>query len=145
MRVIQTEILINNAMKSNILKKITIISVIVIIALLYYGCKKQPKCGCGKDMIYELTDAQVLVQYIEASSTVVFYPSTGTGSTYYFCNPTDWIDSIKKLNTQDYLLVSGKVYYECNYLMSSGNSYYQMPPVYQIEVSSVREDNYGKK
>jgi len=29
--------------------------------------------------------------------------------------------------------------------MSSGNSYYQMPPVYQIEVSSVREDNYGKK
>lgn len=132
-------------MKSKILQKITILSVILIIVLLYYGCKKQPKCGCGKDMIFELTDAQVLVQYIEASSTVVFYPSTGSGSTYYFCNPTEWIDSLKKLNIQEYLLLSGKVYYECNYLMSSGNSYYQMPPVYQVEVSSIKEDNYGKK
>ena len=130
------------------LKKISrILFVIIILSpfIFQQSCKKQVKCGCGKDVIFTLEDAQVIVQYNEATNSALFYPVVSTGATYYFCNPTDWIDSIKKLNTQDYLLVSGKVYYECNYLMSSGNSYYQMPPVYQIEVSSVREDNYGKK
>jgi hypothetical protein len=55
------------------------------------------------------------------------------------------MDSLKKLNTTDLLLLSGKVYYECNYLMNSGNSGYQMPPVYQVDVTSIRPDNYGKK
>jgi hypothetical protein len=108
------------------------------------GCKKQPKCGCGKDMIFELKDAQVLVQYFETTSTAIFYPVMSTGSTYYFCNPGQWIDSLKKLNTQEYLLISGKVYYECNYLYNSGNYYYQIPPVYQVDVTDIKEDNYGK-
>jgi YHS domain-containing protein len=132
-------------MKSNNIKKISFFAALMIVMVVYYGCKKQPKCGCGKDMIFELTDAQVLVQYIPSSSTIVFYPSTGSGSTYYFCNPSQWMDTLKTMNTQEYLLLSGKVYYECNYLMSSGNSYYRMPPVYQVDVTAIKEDNYSKK
>jgi len=132
-------------MKIKILRKILVVLIIFVPAVAYQGCKKQPKCGCGKDMLFELTDAQVIVQFSEATKTAIFYPVVSTGSTYYFCNPGAWIDSLKKLNTNEYLLITGKAYYECNYLMNSGNSYYQMPPVYQVDVTSIREDNYGKK
>jgi hypothetical protein len=131
-------------MKAKNFKSLYILLILTTVALVYYGCKKQAKCGCGKDMIFELTDAQVLVQYNPASNTAVFYPSSSNGSTYYFCNPGAWVDSLKKLNTQDYLLLSGKCYYECNYLMNSSNYYYQVPPVYQVEVTGLRQDNYGK-
>jgi hypothetical protein len=132
-------------MKIKILRRVIVFLIILTPAVFYQGCKKQPKCGCGKDVIFELKDAQVIVQYNETSKIAVFYPIMNTGSTYYFCNPGAWIDSLKKLNTNEYLLLSGKCYYECNYLMNSGNSYYQLPPVYQVDVTSIMEDNYGKK
>lgn len=124
----------------------TILLIIILLPLVFnIECKKQPKCGCGNDVIFTLNDAQVYVQYNESSNTVLFYPSVATGATYYFCNPSQWMDSLKKLNTREYLLISGDVFYECNYLYQSSNYYYQIPPVYQVEVTSVREDNYGKK
>lgn len=132
-------------MNIKILRKFIVIVIILAPIVAYQGCKKQPKCGCGKDVIFELTDRQVIVQYSETTKIAAFYPVPNTGATYYFCNPGAWIDSLKKLNTSDYLLLSGKAYYECNYLMNSGNSYYQMPPVYQVDVTSIMEDNYGKK
>ena len=129
-----------------ILRKLTVIVIMLAPIVAYQGCKKQAKCGCGKDVIFELTNKQVIVQYSETSMTAVFYPVFNTnGATYYFCNPGAWIDSLKKLNTNNYLLLSGKAYYECNYLMNSGNYPYQMPPVYQVDVTSIMEDNYGKK
>lgn len=132
-------------MKAAKIKQFLIFSLIAISVILFYGCKKQPKCGCGKDVIFELDDEQVRVQYNESTSIVIFNtPYTNPYASYYFCNPGEWVDSLANLNTQEYLLLSGKVYYECNYLMQSGNSYYQYPPVYQVEVTSVREDNYGK-
>jgi hypothetical protein len=48
------------------------------------------------------------------------------------------------MSSSNYLLISGKAYYECTYLLNSGNYYGQIPPVYQVEVTSVEEDNYGK-
>jgi hypothetical protein len=71
-----------------------------------------------------------------------------TGSSYYFCNPGKWIDSLKLYtnNTQGaVLLVTGKCYYECNYLMNSGNMGYYTPPVYQVDVTNIKKDNYSKK
>ena len=131
-------------MRYVILRKLTIILVIIMPLFAYQSCKKQAKCGCGKDEIFELVDAPVMVQFNETSTTVVFYPVVSSGSTYYFCNPGKWIDTLKTLNTEQYLLVSGKVYYECNYLYNSSNYYYQIPPVYQVDVTSILEDNYGK-
>jgi YHS domain-containing protein len=132
-------------MKFNILRKSIIILIILTPLITDQGCKKQPKCGCGKDVIFTLTDAQVLVQYTESSKTAVFYPTVNTGETYYFCNPGKWIDTLKTMNTQQYVLLSGKAYYDCTYLMNSGSYGYYVPPVYQVDVTSIKEDNYGKK
>ena len=136
--------MIQSDMRSVTLRKLTVIILILLPLFAYQGCKKQPKCGCGKDVIFELDNAEVFVQFNEASNTALFYPLVSSGSTYYFCNPGKWIDSLKTMNTQQYLLISGKVYYECNYLYNSSNYYYQIPPVYQVDVTSIAEDNYGK-
>ena len=130
-------------MKSKLLGRIFIMALFILPLITYEGCKKQAKCGCGKDIIYNLTDLQVMVQYDTTSKSVVFYPVYSSGSTYYFCNPSQWMDSLKKLNTTEYLLLTGKAYYDCNYMMQAAN-YSYLPPVYQVDVTGLREDNYGK-
>jgi hypothetical protein len=130
-------------MKRGILRKLIFASLFFLSLITYEGCKKQAKCGCGKDIIHNLDSMQVLVQYNESANTAIFYPVYSTGATYYFCNPGQWMDSLKKLNTKQYLLLSGKAYYECNYLMQAAN-YAYLPPVYQVEVTMLREDNYAK-
>jgi hypothetical protein len=123
-----------------------VISFIILVPLFFdLGCKKQPKCGCGKDMIFEITDGQASVYYMESSKTAYFYSASSSGSTYYFCNPGQWIDSLKKFPQGKILLLTGKAYYDCTYLMNSGNYGYYIPPTYQVEVSSLREDKYSKK
>jgi hypothetical protein len=126
------------------IQKILFLTVILLPFLLQQSCKKQPKCGCGKDMIFELKSKEVMVVYNEATNDARFYPVVNNNSTYYFCNPGNWIDTLKTMNTSQYLLLSGKVYYECNYLYQNSNYYYQLPPVYQVDVTDIQEDNYGK-
>lgn len=132
-------------MKSFRLRKILIVLIILAPLISDLGCKKQPKCGCGKDVVFEITDGQATVYYIESSKSAYFYSVMSTGSTYYFCNPGQWIDSLKQYPQGKVLLVTGKCYYECNYLMNSGNYGYYMPPVYQVQVTAIKEDNYSKK
>lgn len=123
-----------------------LISFIILVPLFFdLGCKKQPKCGCGKDLIFEITDGQANVYYAESSKSAYFYSASSSGSTYYFCNPGQWIDSLKKYPQGKILLISGKAYYDCTYLMNSGNYGYYIPPTYQVEVSNIREDKYSKK
>ena len=131
-------------MRAEIIRKVAVMMIILIPLLADQGCKKQPKCGCGKDVIFELDENAVYINLNEASNTIIFYPIVSTGATYYFCNPGQWMDTLKTMDTEHYLLISGKVYYECNYLYNSGNYYYQIPPVYQVEVTAISEDNYGK-
>jgi hypothetical protein len=121
---------------------ITLLFILPLI-ITYGGCKKQAKCGCGKDIIINLNEVKVTVQYDSAGRSAIFYPVYSTGSTYYFCNPGEWIDSLEKMNTNDYLLLTGKAYYDCNYMMQAAN-YSYLPPVYQVDVTGLREDNYGK-
>jgi hypothetical protein len=132
-------------MKSSIIRNTLIVLIILTPLLADLGCKKQPKCGCGKDAIYTLTEGQANVFYNESSKSAYFTAAASTGSMYYFCNPGRWIDTLKKYPSGQLLLVSGAVYYECNYLYNSGNSGYYMPPVYQVEVTAIKEDNYNGK
>lgn len=132
-------------MKINLFIKSFLILLFLIPILTDQGCKKQPKCGCGKDAIGTLNDNPVYVTYDTASRSALFYPIVSTGATYYFCNPGRWIDTLKTMDIKQSLLLSGKVYYECTYLMNSGNYGYYIPPVYQVDVTSIKEDNYGKK
>jgi hypothetical protein len=48
------------------------------------------------------------------------------------------------MNTKNYLLLSGKAFYDCTYMMQSSNSSYYSYPVFQVEVTGIKEDNYGK-
>lgn len=132
-------------MKFNIFIKSFLILIFLIPLITDQGCKKQPKCGCGNDVIATLNESSVYISYDTVARSAMFYPVITTGSTYYFCNPGRWIDTLKTLNTKQSLLISGKVYYECTYIMNSSNYGYYIPPVYQVEVTGIKEDNYGKK
>jgi hypothetical protein len=132
-------------MKSFLFRKSLIFLIIIAPLILDMGCKKQKRCGCGKDVIFEITDGPASVSYIESSKTAYFYASNSVGSIYYFCNPGKWIDFLKTYPQGQTLLVTGKVYYECQYLMNSGNYGYYIPPTYQVDVTGLKEDNYSKK
>jgi hypothetical protein len=132
-------------MKSIILRKSLVFLIILTPLIADLGCKKQPKCGCGKDVILTLAAGRANVYYSEASKSAYFYPELSSGATYYFCNPGKWIDTLKTFSQGQMLLISGKVYYECNYLYNSGNYGYYIPPVYQVDVTDLQPDNYSKK
>jgi hypothetical protein len=132
-------------MKFVVLRKLIIILIILTPLAINFGCKKQKKCGCGKDVLFTIDAGQAYVYYDEATSSAYFFPYVTTGSTYYFCNPGAMMSTLKKHTSGQLLLVSGKVYYECNYYMNAGNYGYYVPPVYQVDVTEIREDSYGKK
>ena len=132
-------------MKSFILRKSIIVLIILAPFFIDLGCKKQPKCGCGKDVMLSLTNSVVSVYYTESSKTAYFISAYYSGSYFYFCNPGKWMDLLKTFPSGKELLVTGSCFYECNYLMNAGNYGYYIPPTYQVDVTDVKENNYGKK
>ncbi len=122
------------------------LSVLIIIALFIGSCKKQPKCGCDGDIINELVGFPVFVYYDTINVAAWFNPVTSSSSTYYFCNPSNYMSFLKGFDNGAYLLIDGHVYWECNYLMqASNNSYYSYYyKAYQIDVTDMYEDLYGK-
>ena len=136
-------------MKNYFFRKALIALIIITPAISYQGCKKQAKCGCGKDILFSLTDEPL-------SYTSLVYNTDGTNayfqgdnglSTYYFCNPSEIFAKYKKLGAGSPLLISGDVFWECNYLYQSSNysygyaSYYK---VYNIQVKELKTYLYGK-
>ncbi|MFO7574339.1 MAG: hypothetical protein R6W67_04215 [Bacteroidales bacterium] len=130
-----------------IIRKLLVIAVILMPVAGYSGCKKQPRCGCGKDVILTLTKEPVNMYFSIEDKTVRFTPVMNPYATYHFCNPSDWITYLADFTSPALLLVSGDAFYECNYLYNSSNYMYYQPSyrVYQIEVSAIEEDLYGKK
>jgi hypothetical protein len=133
-------------MSKYIIRKLAVILIITLPLFSWSGCKKQAKCGCGKDVLYTITK-QVLNR-----SSIVFGTDGATASfqmgydTYYFCNPVEMYAIYNNLAGEDQILISGDVFWECTYLMNSGSSqYYQMYRVYNIDVSALEAYVYGKK
>lgn len=118
-----------------------------LLSLMFIGsCKKQPKCGCDGDVIDELEDFAVYMYYDTTSNSAWFQPISNRNSTYTFCNASEHLDELKKYESGAYLLVSGHVFWECNYVMRASNnpyysSYYK---AYMVEVTDVYENLYGK-
>jgi hypothetical protein len=132
-------------MKSAFIRKLLLVLIILTPLVTDLGCKKQPKCGCGKDVLREIVDGLALVYYSPTAMSAQFVSVNSSGSSYLFCNPGEWIDTLRTGAQGKQWLISGQVFYECNYLMNSGNSGGYMPPVYQVIVTNLKEDNYGKK
>jgi hypothetical protein len=128
------------------IRKILVILIIVTPIVSYSGCKKQAKCGCGKDVLFSLTDKQAKVYYNESGTNITFTTLDDPYSTYNFCNPGEMFPKFTDYKSGDILLVSGFVYWECNYVYQTSNYAYQSYyKVYMIQVTDVRVDLYGKK
>jgi hypothetical protein len=133
-------------MRRNILGKIFMASLILVTAITSTDCKKQNKCGCGKDVLYTLTNASANVYFNETGASIYFQPLGDLYSTYYFCNPTEMFPNLADSKSGDVLQVSGDVFWDCNYAYQSSNSSYtSMYRVYNIQVTQLESQAYGKK
>ncbi len=133
-------------MKRNILSKILVILIMTAPAVSYSGCKKQAKCGCGKDVLFTLTNAASNVYFSDQSGSITFTTRDDPYSQYNFCNPSEMRSKLADYQTGDELLVSGHVYWNCAYLNQTSNSSYGSPyKIYDVEVTDVYMDLYGKK
>jgi len=126
------------------IRKILVALIIIVPAISYTGCRKQVKCGCGKDVLVTLTSSSAYI-YWTTSSSISFQLVGDAYSTYTFCNPTEMFPYLANAKSGDILLVSGFVYWDCNYVYQSSNSAYQNPyKVYNVQVTGLTLDLYGK-
>lgn len=128
-------------------KSFKILSFLIFLAVLSVGsCKKQPKCGCDGDIINELVGYPVNIYPDTINNQATFSPVGNPYTTYYVCNPSDFMSEFKKFEYGAYVLVEGHSYWNCNYVMqSSGGSYYSyMYKAYDFEMTDIYEDLYGK-
>jgi hypothetical protein len=135
-------------MRVHIIRKLFVALIIIAPIVSYTGCKKQAKCGCDGDILFNLTKAPATVYYNETGTSIYFQPLSEPYSTYNFCNPGEMFPKFADFKSGDVLLVSGSAYWECNYLYQSSNSSYQSQSyykVYMIQVTDVSVDLYGKK
>jgi hypothetical protein len=131
-------------MRGNILRKLVIVSIILAPLFSYTGCKKQAKCGCGKDVLRTITNVSVNV-YWTSPENITFYVVGNPYSTYYFCNPTEMYPNLKDAKQGDVLLVSGHVYWNCNYVYQASNSSYMSSyQAFDCQVTGLTLDLYGK-
>lgn len=133
-------------MRGKTIRKILVVLIIIAPAFYYTGCKKQPKCGCGKDILFTLNNASVNV-YFNATGTIMSFQTLGDlYSTYDFCNPSEMFPKLADAKSGDVLLVSGSVYWDCTYVYQSSNSSYVNPyKKYNVQVTDLSLDLYGKK
>jgi hypothetical protein len=134
-------------MKRNLLRKILVILVIILPVFSDSGCKKQARCGCGKDELFTISQRYAYVYFKETSSNVYFNLIIDPYSTYNFCNPIQWRSRLlSEYKTGDELVVSGHVYWNCAYIQQAANSSYPSAyKIYDVEVTDIYMDMYGKK
>lgn len=131
-------------MRGNTLRRIIVALIIIAPIFSYTGCKKQAKCGCGKDVLVTLTNRSARI-FWNTSASISFQIDGESYSTYTFCNPTEMFPNLANAKSGDILLVSGHVYWDCNYVYQSSNSSYQNPyKVYNVQVTGLILDLYGK-
>lgn len=136
-------------MKSKIIHNILVILIILVSAISYSGCKKQAKCGCGKDVLFSLDTNQAFsysaITYSGEVGSFVVYNGLSY-DTYFFCNPSEWHATYDSLEGSDQVKIGGDVYWDCSYINSQSNSYnYSYYKIYQIQVNLLKPYLYGKK
>ncbi len=133
-------------MSGNIIRKLFVAAVIIAPLFFQAECKKQPRCGCSGDVLFTLTDSQAKVVFNDTGTNIYFSLDSDPYSTYYFCNPSQMFPKFTDWKSGDELLVSGSAYWECNYVYQSSNySYQSVYKVYNIMVTNVRTNLFGKK
>ena len=137
-------------MNNYLIRKIVVVAIILLPVFFFQGCKKQVKCGCGKDIIKSLDNelmAYSSISYSSNGQTASFSIYNGIYyDTYIFCNPEEMYPSYIKLTGEEQVLISGDVFWDCTYMMNSSNSYsYSYYKIYNIEITGMKSYLYGKK
>jgi hypothetical protein len=132
-------------MRGHPLRKLLVV-LIVIIPVFSTDCKKQPRCGCTGDVLTTLTLDPSTVVFNSDGSVIYFTPLSEPLNVYNFCNPSEIFPKLADYKSGDILLVSGKVFWDCNYIYQASNSYYQSyGKQFQILGSDVTTNLYGGK
>ena len=133
-------------MRVHILRKILIVFIFFAPVISYSGCKKQAKCGCNGDVLNTLVAVPSTVYFNETGTNIQFIPLDDQYSQYNFCNPSEMFQLLTKYKSGDVLQVSGRAYWDCNYLYQSSNSQYQYgSKIYVVQGTDVSVNLYGKK
>jgi hypothetical protein len=129
------------------LRKTLILLIFIFPVFVSTDCKKQAKCGCNGDVVDVLTKEQAKVIFNDNGTSIYCTPLSNPYATYMFCNPGEMFPKLADVKSGDILLVSGNAYWECNFLYQQSNySYYSSAyKVFQIQVTDVVADLYGKK
>lgn len=133
-------------MSGKIIRKILVVLIIIIPLFVGTDCKKQAKCGCDGDILFTLTQVQATIYFNSTGTTVTCSLLSSPYDQYYFCNPGEMFPKLSESKSGDVLIISGHAYWECNYLQQSSNSsqrsFYK---VYNLQVTDLHADLYGKK
>jgi hypothetical protein len=132
-----------------IIRKIFIVALILLPVFSFHSCKKQAKCGCGKDVLFSYEGKLIEysdISYTNNGATAIFTVYNGIAYDYYhFCNPTEIYPTYTALSNQKQIKLSGDVYWDCTYMMNSSNSsYYSYYKIYNIQVTGLKSSLYGK-
>lgn len=126
------------------LKRIAIIT--LILSTVFIGsCKKQAKCGCDGDALGTgFESVPVYITYSEEDNWAEFSVEGSLYSRYYFCNPTSMMSELTKYDNGERVLMTCQLFWECNYMMQSSNSYYgSIYKAYMCEVVKIESAIYG--
>lgn len=127
------------------IRKFLVLLIFVLPAISYTGCKKQKKCGCGKDELFTMTQVAAYIYFNEDKTSITMQVVGNPYETYYFCNPSEMASKLSESKTGDILLVSGHSYWNCQYVYQTSNSYYQTAyKAYDLQVTQLELDLYGK-
>jgi len=123
--------------------------IIALFAPLFVStdCKKQKKCGCNGDILFEY-GRESHVYFEEGNSFITMQAVGNVGyryARYTFCNPDDVMQELAKHKWGDVLMVVGNVYWDCNHVMQeSNNPFSTYANAYEIYVTEIRVNMYGE-
>ena len=127
-----------------LLRKVLVIIVLLASLLTNTDCKKQIKCGCGKDVVRTFYH-EAYVYFSSESPIITMQVAGDFYSSYSFCNPEEIRPKLANFKSGDVLVVSGDLYLDCNYVWQSSNySYSSLYRSYNIHVTDIYVDLYGK-
>jgi hypothetical protein len=130
-----------------IIRKSCIALIFLAAVFISTDCKKQIRCGCGKDVYKSFTSAPSYI-YFNADKSVITSQVVGVSyGVYNFCNPSQMADKLADTQYGDIMLVTGKIYYDCTSVYQQSNQGYNTSLVqyFQLEVTDLELDMYGKK
>jgi hypothetical protein len=134
-------------MRVKVFRKLIVAFIVIAAVFSTADCKKQPKCGCKGDILFSMTEQQAIVYFNQDGTTIYFSIPGDPYSTYNFCNPEEMFPSMSDSKSGDMLLVTGDAFWNCNYAYQSSNSSYYSNyyKIYDVHVTRVHADLYGKK